>query len=300
MRWLLRLSIILISSLAFGQNCTCYVVVAAYDQKTGLDLQKLKPEDFEAKLGSLSVPVVSSSQEFSNRLLVLLETDLVANNDRLEDVQDTVARWLRQIPDGKPIAFGAFAEHAVFTSGFSDDQEKRNREISAIMEQANALGKRAALFDSLHQALALFHDRQPGDTVLLISDGYDDKSHHSPQDIEKEFAARGVRLFFMLRRPPSRLERDSLWRPHHEREVLERTTNETGGAYSGFSPPFFRFAWAGYLLGIRVPTSVIKPSAWRLRIRRPDAGYWKANLYYPQKLTPCGNPEAAKTEDASK
>ena len=300
MRWLLRLSIMLVSSLVFGQNCTCYVVVAAYDQKTGLDLEKLKTQDFEVTLGHRSLPVVSASQEFTNRLLVLLETDGSSNNTKLSEVSDVVGRWVREIPDGRPIAFGVFAERAVFTKGFNDDQEKRRKELSAVLEEADSLGKRSALFDALHDALAMFPDHQPGDTVLLISDGFDDMSHHSPSDIEKEFAAKGVRLFFMLRRPPSRVERDTLWIPHHEREILERTTNETGGAYSGFSPPFFRFAWAGYLLGIRVPTSIIKPSTWKLRVRRPDAGYWKANLYYPQKLTPCGNPEAAKSEEASK
>jgi len=289
MRWLLRLSIVLVSSLAFGQNCTCYVVVAAYDQKTGSDLEKLQAADFEAKRGNLELPVVSSSQDFSNRLLVLLETD-GSGNAKLDDVMDVVSTWARNVPEGKQIAFGAFADRAVFSKGFTTDDKERSRAVAAIMEQAPALGKRSGLFDALHEGLGMFSDHQPGDTILLISDGYDDLSHHSPQDVEKEFASKGVRLFFMLRRPPSRVERDFNWRPHTERAILERVSTETGGAYSGFSPPFFRFAWAGYLLGIKLPTTFGKPASWKLRVRRPNAeGYWKANLYYPQKLLPCGS-----------
>ncbi len=93
----------------------------------------------------------------------------------------------------------------------------------------------------------------------------------------------------MRRRPASLVDRDFILSSHElEKTVIERTIKETGGVYSEFSAPLFRFAWQGYMLGIRVPGGLAKPHKWKLQFRGPAAEtHRKANLYYPEQLPPC-------------
>ena len=68
-----------------------------------------------------------------------------------------------------------------------------------LLKRQGPWARESRLWDALHQALALFGPHQPGDTILLVGDPYDDASHHTAGDIEKEFIARGTRLFMMRR-----------------------------------------------------------------------------------------------------
>src|ERR1700757_2743448 len=92
---------------AAAQECTSYVVVSAFDRKTGDDIDDLNAGDFQARLGKRDVAVLSATQKFTDRLLVLLQTD-GTSNDRIEDVVNLATRMARQAPEGKPLAFGVF------------------------------------------------------------------------------------------------------------------------------------------------------------------------------------------------
>lgn len=279
--------LLLLSACASGQECTSYVVVAAYEHKFGADLDNLKADDFEASAGSSNLAVVSARQNFSNRLLVLVETDGADKSKRVADMVDIATQWARQVPEGEPVAFGIFGKRAVFTKGFLSDPKERLKAINSVIEEAGSLGKEAALLDSLHQGLALFEGQQPGDTVLLISDNFDDASHRTAPDLEKEFVTRGIRLFLILRQNLSRVGRDFNWRPHDEGDILARTAKETGGAYSEFSPAFFRFAWAGYLVGFKVSGSEDHKHKLKIHLKGATEVYRRANLYYPDRLPAC-------------
>jgi hypothetical protein len=293
MRRVICLCLFLFPSWVWGQQCTSYVVVAAYEHKLGADMENLKPDDFQVNVGQMPLAAVSAQQNFRNRLLVLVEADGAQKSDKLQEMVDVVTRWARQVPDGEPVAFGVFGKRALFTKQFFADPKERSKAISEVAEEAPTLGNRAALFDALHQGLALFGDHQPGDTVLLVSDDFDDASRHSPGDLEKEFLAKGIRLFLMLRQNPSQVGRDFLWRAHTEGEILVRTSRETGGAYSEFSPSFFRFAWAGYLVGIKVEPGLSSHRKLKVKLKGGTDFYRKAILYYPERLPPCSPGPAA-------
>jgi len=246
---------------------------------------------------------LSASRDFNNRLLILLETEGSAKNDKIADLVTTVTQQARQAPAGKPVAFGVFAEKATFTKGFSSEPEMRTRAINEVVEEAPPLGKRVALWDALHEALALFGPHQPGDTVLLVGDPYDDASHRSPESVEKEFIMSGTRFFMMRRTQGSRVERDFLWQNHDlEKMVLARMTEETGGLLSLYVPSLIRFAWAGYMLEIKLPPGVSRPHKWKVQFRG-DAAYThkKTNFYYPARFPACEREDApGKKESAHK
>jgi hypothetical protein len=303
MRLVIGVFALLLSPQILAQECTTTVLVSFYDQLTKDEIETLKPEDLEIKIDGQKLPVLSASRDFNNRLLILLETEGSAKNDKLADLITTVTQQARQAPAGKPVAFGVFAEKASFTKGFSSEPEMRTAAINEVIESAPPLGKRVALWDALHQALSLFGPHQPGDTILLVGDPYDDASHRSPESVEKEFIVNGTRLFMMRRTQGSHVERDFMWNNHElEKIVLARTAEETGGLLSLYVASLIRFAWAGYMLQIKLPPVMSRPHKWRVQFRG-DAGqvHKKTNFYYPVRFPACeqaGTPD--KKESAPK
>lgn len=285
--------VLLLPSWAAAQECTVTVLASFYDQLTKDEIETLKTEDFEVKIDGTTLPVQSASRDFHNRLLILLETEGSAKNEKLADLVNTVTLQARQAPEGEPVAFGIFAGKSLFTKEFVADPDKRAAAVSAVIEEAGSLGKDLALWDALHQALAVFGPHQPGDTILLVGDPYDNASHHSAESVEKEFIANGTRLFMMRRLHGSRVDRDFLWRAHElEKMVLDRMTQETGGLLSEYVPSLIRFAWAGYILEFKLPPGTKRTHKWKVQFRGAAAEtHKKTNYYFPALLPRC---DAAK------
>lgn len=287
--------VLLLSSWAAAQECTVTVLASFYDQLTKDEIETLKADDFEVKINDTVLPLQSASRDFHNRLLILLETEGSANNEKLADLVNTVTLQARQAPEGKPVAFGIFAEKSLFTKEFVADPEKRTAAVNALIEEAGSLGKTAALWDALHASLAAFGPHQPGDTILLVGDPYDNASHHSAESVEKEFIAHETRLFMMHRLHGSRVDRDFLWRAHVlEPMVLDRMTQETGGLLSEYVPSLIRFGWAGYMLEFKLPPGTRRTHKWKVQFRGAAAQtHKKANYYFPALLPSC---DAAQTQ----
>lgn len=290
--------IALAGATVFAQTCTTYVVVDPFDGKTELGIDGLQAQDFDARMGNASLPVVSATQSFNNRVLVLTETSGSADNKEVDALVRKIAGKARTAPVGRPIAFGAFAEEPVISKNFLVDPQKRSLAIDEVLTQAARLsGKYVSLFDSLHQAIAAFGPHQPGDTILLLTDGHDNKSKRNLNDMKKEFAASGTRLLVVIRpkfTPPG-VFRDARQRAREENLSLKILSSSTGGSYTGFkSNRFLDFAWAGYLLGIQPPATLDKPKEWELHIKDSNGKINKnALIFHPWRLTPCGSLTAA-------
>jgi len=289
-RNLLWLFIVLLSTLAACQECTTFVVVAALDHTTGEELDMLKTDDFRVTFGSKPVEVISATRPFNNRLLILVEMDGALQNEKLSENVEMVKRFAREAPEGKPIAFGIYADRAVFTKGFLTDPQERSAAINDVVEEASSLGKRVALMDSLQQALKLFRHHQAGDTVLLIADPFDDLSKTSIDEIEKKFISTGTRLSVMLRQQMSRVSRNFMWTNHEgEKKLLEKLSEKTGGAYTSFGAHLFRFPWKGYMLGLKLPEGSNRLEKWNIKLRESTAIMsMHPKLYVPEQLLPCG------------
>jgi hypothetical protein len=298
---LLTLLVVGFSPWSFAQECTTYALVGAYDRKSGDAVENLKADDFEARMKGKEIPVLSATQQFNSRVLILVETD-GRRSDRVDEAVNLATRLARQTPGGKALAFGAFAKRSRFTQGFIDDESNRSAAISSVIEEADTLGKGVALYNALHNALSLFGPHQPGDTVVLISDGYDDSSNRSGTEVEQEYLSRGTRLVMMYRQQPSDVTGNFLFNsPEHDRERLEHMSARSGGTYTMFDAYSFNMASHGYLVAVRIPEGDRKPRQWKLRLRRSSTVTKRVQLYYPDRLLPCSAPAAsvsAKKESA--
>jgi hypothetical protein len=293
---LLLFSFRVFSSCAVAQSCTSYVFAPVYAHITEY-VGDLSAGDFEARMGNTVLPVRSATQDFSNRLLVLLEVDEVYGDSKVVgDVLDLVPRLVREAPEGRRIAFGIYARKAVFSEHFSADPKERIREVNDVIEQADTMGKDVAMYDSLHQALQLFGPHQPGDTVLLIADPYDNNSRRSRSDIMHEFAASGTRFAVMVRQPLTRVGRDFPMKNHEgERDFFGQLSLLTGGYYTDFKAHLLDAAWMGYTLAVELPRGLRKPAKWKLRLRNATA-HEHAKVIYPEKIPPCSASENTPVE----
>src|SRR5262249_26094092 len=144
--------VLLIAAGAFAQRCTTYSIVEAFDRKTGDDINNLHPDDFQATMGKHPVAVVSATQNFDNRVLVLLETDSM-RIERVEDTVELVTRLVRQAPQGRRVAFAVFAKKSKFAKSFNPDMKQRAAEMSEVIEEGPMLGSGVSLYDALHDAI---------------------------------------------------------------------------------------------------------------------------------------------------
>jgi len=296
--WLsLLLLLPLLNRSAAGQTCTAYVVIPAFDKVTHDPIENLQAQDFEARMGHAQLPILSADHNFTNRLLVLLEVDQAGDKLKVGEMVDLITRMTRNIPEGKPVAFGIYATKSEFTTGFQADPTERSREINDVIERRSAMGNRVGLYDAMHAALALFSHPQAGDTVLLIGDPVDDHSHYSPSDLIGEYTRRGIRVTIMPRQPINHVERDYITNSHTmEKAFFDHISTMTGGFYTDFKARWFQSPWQGYLLAIKLPDGLSKPKSWNLRVRRSVELAHKANVFYPAKLGPCaGSAEAEKS-----
>ena len=89
---------LLLSSQGLAQECTTTVLASFYDQLTKDEIETLKPGDLEIKINGKKLPVLNASRDFNNRLLILLETEGSAKNEKLADLVTTVTQQARQAP----------------------------------------------------------------------------------------------------------------------------------------------------------------------------------------------------------
>jgi hypothetical protein len=293
MKYLLRSFILICSALAVGQECTSYVLVNAYNEKekAEVNLTSFSPADFDARVEKTQLSVVSIKPMEKNRVLILLDVTDRKDSD-INRLINGVANAAKQAPEGMPIAFGIFADKPLFTPAFFRDAQQRGFNIDKVMGQADSVGKYRALYDALHEGLALFGEHQPGDTIFLISDGENGKSKRSYLDLEKELATKGTRLLTATRLPqggPLPLSRIGV-----EMALGKLGLMTGGGGVPLTTLDSLDWISKGYLLGINMPASMDKPKPWKLKIRdSAKVPPGKPTLTYPQQLAPCGKQLAA-------
>lgn len=284
MRFVGCIIIVIVSSFSVAQDCTAYVFLDAFDQKTTRGIDNLTAQDLEARMGNQLLPIVSVTQKLNNRVLVLAEAGQGDNSNSLLELQELV----NHASMDQPIAFGIFAERTLFTEAFYKNPAQRNAEMKELIAQASSLGTRTSVFDALHDALARFGEHQPGDTILLVSRAADFHSHRNGADLEKEFFEHGTRLLFIYKSFSLRNGGGTVNDFHNLRE-LKQLVSKTGGMYTNFRDKgFLNFAVTGYLLEIKLPNALEKPREWQLKLRGGAARMHKdALMVYPWKFPPC-------------
>jgi hypothetical protein len=285
--------LIILSSYATAQQCTTSVLVNAFDARTKTSLRGMRASDFSATAGRDPLRVESVRPVFRNRVLVLLDLSGQGPGPQRATVLQNIVDYINDGPQGMPVAFGVFAENAVFTNGFSSDPESLASSLHSTVQRATALGGHSHLAGALRQALAIFGQHRPGDTILLVSNGEGRTSRAQWNSLAREFSRRNVRLQLLMDTPGiSGLEGSSFLSgfeaADHINPTLIKLANRTGGVLMGFmNSEWYNVAASGYLLDIR-ESQRTKSKNWHLRVRNYDDEFGVTPvLFYSRQLPGC-------------
>lgn len=310
MRQALILLILFPACCALAQDCAQTVPAIIVDEETRTFLSGITPDRLHAKLGSVLAPVTSVEPIPNFRVLILFDTsgsmeqtDVPFRHQRkaLALIDSTLDELLGELPQGAKVEYGLFNSYAVFGREFTPDREELRKSLIELHEQMNRRGRKAtALYDALRESLERFDSPQPGDSVLLVTDGMDNESRLRAEKVQEEAARKGVRVFTIL-----------LNEYHFDYDgsrlvildFAERTggsvhvINIAGNAWTGDKEPEeerreLRRFWtnevlSGYLLRFNVPASARKQRKWILRVDRLPGQNTKVLAAYPSRLNAC-------------
>ena len=299
---------------AVAQDCTQKVPVNVLDQKTGVAITSLQPGIFQASAGKITVLIKGLAQVERRRIVVLEDESesMAAHNtpgeyqkDAMEATDKTFSSLLSQLPSGVSVAYGFFNDKAVFTDGFFQDPHQLEEAIANAKRQLNKPGTGdTALFDSLREAVRLFQTPQVGDTIVLVTDGGENKSKLSTAELERELYTTGVRLILVLVKHPHPESPEEIdyanWLPGLATKTSGTTavidiTNRSwqDPKAATLNRAVLREFWiqqvlSGYIMEVQVPADSPKARKWSLRLNTTESPRLKQTiLQYPEKLPPC-------------
>jgi len=258
-------------------------------------------ERLHASLGKAPLAITNLEKINGNRILILVDVSGTMSNKPLPEMLDSI---LQQAPPDSSFAYGFFSDEVLLSEGFSDADQLRKalRQIPGLEVKG-----RSRLYDALDRALKLFQGPNPGDSILLISDGQENSSKISSGAIKREMLESGVRLFGVIMPTvgsdaalPSRgTLPEEAYADLPDFRLLSELAEKSGGAiypltrWRGSVLQSIQKFWmeavgGGYLMTINVPQEPVKPGAFTLRLDRSgDKGLRNGYVTYQQKLVSC-------------
>jgi len=305
---LLCIFLLAVSSFSAAQRCTTSVLINAFDARTRESLHGLRASDFAASVGRRGeLQIESVRPVFRNRVLVLLDLGgLIGSSSAQQTARTAMLQnaidYLNEAPQEMPVAFGAFAERAVFTSGFSSGPESLSSSMQLMAQRASGLTGNSDLTTALLQALAMFGQHRPGDTILLISNGNGTARKIKWNALAREFARHETRIQLLMNTPAASVsDSASIFSAFTSVDLMDpsllKLANGTGGVLMGFmNSEWYNVAASGYLLDIR-ESQRTKSKSWHLQVRNYGDEFGVTPvLFYPRQLPACSASLLASAE----
>ena len=294
-------------------------VVVSVVNENGMNLRGLESNHFRGEFRRKPVDILSAEESPPHRVLLLYDISGSMTADRPVP-RLTAERFLARMPPQVPMAFLSFASKVHDQIAFQTDRTEmlsRLRNLDSIdwdRVRPKGVGK-TALFDSLSAAIQMFGNPQPGDAVVIISDGGENASHMTGGKIQAMAKASGIRVFSLVGTSPLVLSSRSPVETAGP-TLLDEIGRATGGDIWFFdedelhrfeAPPLHEallqkhmaavFATVEtlvremngfYVLRILLPGPVEKPHGWKLEVVDPQTGRPDHHLilHYPSQLMP--------------
>jgi hypothetical protein len=296
---------------ALAQDCTQTIPAIMLDEESGIFDPSITSGRLHAKLDGHLVPITSVERMTSFRVLILIDTS--ASMDPLTEpfryqgkalalINKTLDELLGELPRGVLVEYGLFDKFAVFGPEFTVDAQELQRSRPALTERLKHRGlKTTALYDALEEGLARFDSPRPGDSIVMLTDGFDNKSHFKAEKVQEEATTKGVRLFTILLKGQIAAYDESGY------GALFDFAERTGGSVHVIdaasrlwlvpegpereSQDLKRF-WnneviSGYVLRFSPPAGLKKHTKWLLSVDRLPKQKHKVVASYPSRLNPC-------------
>jgi Ca-activated chloride channel family protein len=196
------------------------------------DLAEITPEDLTIEVGGRPATLhdLRHYRESPLRLVIVLDrSGSMQNNSQAEMAIFT--RLLQGLPKGSSVGLIGFSDEngEVLTNPQSI--------LNAIRKYARPDGRpqgRTRLWDAVAEGLTVFKHPEIGDTMMVLSDGGDNRSKVSFEELLKSVQASGVRVFAAAFSDPLAVTPEE----RYGSQNLLRLAAETGG-WNLTSEPFF-------------------------------------------------------------
>ncbi|HEY7406104.1 MAG TPA: vWA domain-containing protein [Candidatus Angelobacter sp.] len=231
--------------------------------------------------------------------------------EALEILNKTLDELLDKLPPHVRLEFGVFNNNTAFGPEFTADGQQLRRSWVDSTERAKGnRSKDTALYDAVKEALERFDSPQPGDSILMLTDGGDNISRAKPQKLQEEAAKKGVRLFTVLFLGAGAISSPTEGSPQEMFDFAERTggsvhvvdvskrfwtdAKERERAKQEFRRFLNNEVLSGYLLHLKVPAEGGKERKWLLAVDRLPGQKTRTILSYPSRLSSCSRESAVR------
>lgn len=277
-------------------DCGKPVVPITARDKQGKLVPLLKASDFRAKLGGKQARVVSAKvASGAPRVVILIDKSGSMQGDvKSRVVQFVASSLVRSSPPDTKFALVVFGSRILETEEFGHSREDI---LSAIGKATSSPNEGlTALRDALLHASTLFGPAQAGDSIIVLSDGIDDRSKTSYGTLQQAYWSEGARVFLF------EFSDSYMGTPEEEgsRQDFEGLSLTSGGGVWKIERPDNAVILSAtheieedlstfHLLQLEFPQSLQKPVSLDLELLdSSDRKRRDVKLSFPRKLMPCG------------
>jgi VWA domain-containing protein len=264
---------------------------------------EVSTDSFRAKYRGHSVDILSATSiATSPRIVLLLDASgSISSGRQWKADQLLAADLIRASHSSSSFALVVFGSQIQIRVGFAEGLAAVTRKFDELPSEPRGP---TAIYDAIFAALDELRPPREGDTIYVITDGEDNKSSHTPSQVEPRLLNAGVRVFafLLVGSVPFRVRVPAESGPRNLADLAQ----QTGGTTSSFEyvdyPPhqlsdrdlativasarlLYPLMQHAYRLKIAMPPGIEKPRDWTLEVME---GKKKSHLQvlYP-RLAPC-------------
>ncbi len=320
-------------SVAMAQNNSCLdrtIPVSVIDE-TGAPVGGLTAADFRAEIHGRGVKIVGLSEvDRPHRTLILLDASGIMNGGMWITECYAAEKFADSNRPNNSLALYIFGEKANDRVGFLEGsgavQSKLRQSVDDPEYMRNHVRGKAALRDAILEGIKFFGVPMMGDSMFIITDGYDDSSKSGQKQLRNKVEGSGIRLFFCLLSygsvsgdgrlaidigsPKNLAENsgggllgpvfkdgsvDSFYTgisppvPSHPIDVPDDLVSDKNPGLLRALAPFYTAMTEVRQLEIVLDNPVERPEKLKLSLSKEKAQQLKgAKILYPHELSPCG------------
>jgi len=320
MRRVLLLLLFFTGCHVLAQDCSQAIPAILVNGETREAVPAMTADRLHAKAGKMAIPNTGLEPISSFRVLILIDASgsmdpsgppFVHERKALEILNKALDELLDQLPPHVRLEYGVFNNSADFGPEFTADAQQLRKSLVDSTERMKVHRiKSTALYDAVKEGLERFDSPQPGDSILMLTDGADNTSRAKPQQIQEEAARKGVRLFTVLLVGRGTISSPTEGLPQTMFDFAERTggsvhvidvsksswtdTKERDKAKQEFRRFFSNEVLTGYLVHLKIPADSAKERKWVLAVDRLPGQKTRTMLSYPSRLNSCSLESAVR------
>ncbi len=294
-------------------SCTQKSVFINVTDDKGQSVPGLTAANFRVTAGKQIISVLSAAPAPPRRIAILLDQSGSMFDDFLYRTSASVVTTMlqRSAPDIE-FAFATYANDFRVRKDLTSNHEELIEVVKHTLSDKSTIWGPSAMLDAAERGLEMFTSPKVGDAVLLVSDGGENTSTATRNDVGQRFAGSDVRLLAAIIKPPN-LRGYSAEAAEKGMSAMKKLADLTdgeiyllGAEYSASRPNqkeikfpialdyhnvpeavdgILRNMATTYQLQISLPAELRKPEEWKVEITGSANG--ATFVRYPAKIYPC-------------